>query len=137
MTPDLVELVRGFFEALNRRDLDTVMSFHAPNAIWDASNTAAGMFEGTGAIRGFLADWYGAFDEWAGEPQELLDLGNGVEFASVRWTGRLVGGDASVQARAALAFAFTSPVMTRVTVYTRFGIDEGRAAAERLAGRRG
>jgi ketosteroid isomerase-like protein len=136
-TPDLVGIVRDVLEAVNHRDLDAVMSFHAPDSVWDASNTAAGTFEGAAAVRGFLEDWYRAFEEWAGEPEELLDLGNGVVFALVGWNGRPVGGDGSVQARGALVFAFASGMVTRVTVYTRFDIDEGRAAAERLAEGRG
>lgn len=39
------------------------MSFHASDAVWDASKTGAGTFEGAAAVRGFLEDWYGAFDE--------------------------------------------------------------------------
>jgi ketosteroid isomerase-like protein len=136
-THDVVELVRGFFEALNRRDIDALMNFHTSDATWDASTTAAGAFEGAAAVKGFLTDWYSAFDDWSGEPEELRDLGNGVVFASVRWSGRPVGGDASVQARGALVFTVASHMITRVTVYTRFGIDEGRAAAERLAEERG
>ena len=34
-TPDLVELVRGTVEALNRRDLDGVMSLFDPDAVWE------------------------------------------------------------------------------------------------------
>jgi len=129
----LSERVRGFFEALNRGDLDAVMSFHTAEAIWDASSTAAGTFVGAGAVRGFLADWQAAFDEWTGEPQELVELDRGVVFADVRWTGRPTGGAAAIQARGALVFVFASGMIARVVVYTRFGIDKGRATAERLA----
>jgi ketosteroid isomerase-like protein len=132
-SPDVVELVRGFFEALNDLDVDAMMSFHAPDAVWDASNTGAGTFEGAAAVRGFLEDWYGAFEEWEGEPEQLLDLGNGVVFAVVRWDGRPVGSTGSVRARGALVFELADSVIVRVTVYTRIGIDEARAAAERLA----
>ena len=35
-TPDLVELVRKQLEAVNRRDLDAVMSFYAPDSVWES-----------------------------------------------------------------------------------------------------
>jgi len=35
-TPDLVELMRDTFEAVNRGDLDAVMKFFAPDAVWEA-----------------------------------------------------------------------------------------------------
>jgi ketosteroid isomerase-like protein len=36
-TPDLVELSRQRLEAVNRRDLEAVMSFFAADAVWDMS----------------------------------------------------------------------------------------------------
>ena len=37
-TPDLVELMRKAYEAVNRRDfdLDAMMSFYAPDALWES-----------------------------------------------------------------------------------------------------
>jgi ketosteroid isomerase-like protein len=131
--PDPVELVRCFFEALNGSDVDGMMRFHASDAVWDASNTGAGTFEGAAAVRGFLDDWDGAFEEWGGEPEQLLGLGNGVVFALVRWDGRPVGSAGSVQARGALVFELAQGMIARVTVYTRMGIDAGVAAAKRAA----
>jgi ketosteroid isomerase-like protein len=136
-TPDPVERVRCFFGALNGRDIDAILRFHASDAVWDASNTGAGTFEGAAAVRGFLEDWYGTFEAWEGEPEELLGLGNGVVFAIVRWEGRPVGSAGSVQARGALVFDLAEGMIVRVTVYTRMGIDAARATAERLAEARG
>jgi ketosteroid isomerase-like protein len=136
-TGDRVELVRDLLDAANRRDLDAVMSFHAADAVWDASNTAAGVFEGAVAVRCFLEDWYGAFEEWHGEPVELVDHGGGVVFALVRWDGRPAGSESSAQALGALLFELADASMLRVTVYTRGGIGDARAAAQRLAEQRG
>ena len=55
-TPDLVELVRGIYEALKRLDFDAVMALYAPDAVLDATSTAD-HFEGRAAIRGFIEDW--------------------------------------------------------------------------------
>src|ERR1700694_5238585 len=89
-TPDLVELTRGFFEAASRRDLDAVMSFYAPDAVWEAVSLGTS-FEGVAAIRGFFEDWTGAYGEFEIEMEEALDLGNGVVFAVTRLAARPAG----------------------------------------------
>jgi len=55
-TPDLVELTRRNFEAANRRDFDAVLSFFAPDAVWDASLSGVGIgtFEGSAAVRNLM-----------------------------------------------------------------------------------
>ena len=37
-TPDLVELARQGFEAVSCGELDPLMSFFAPGAVWDADD---------------------------------------------------------------------------------------------------
>ena len=44
-TPDLAELTRLAFEAVNQRDIDAVMSFFAPDAVLDG-RAAGGLYEG-------------------------------------------------------------------------------------------
>ena len=51
-TPDLVGLVRGLFNAANRRDFDAALSFFAPDAVWETFGLGT-TFEGVAAIRGF------------------------------------------------------------------------------------
>lgn len=89
-TPDLVELFRRSVEAFNRRGLDGMMSFYAPDATWDAP-LGIGSFEGAPAIRSFLEDWIGAWDELRQKYEDGHDLGNGVVFVTLRLDGRLVG----------------------------------------------
>ena len=67
------------------------MSFYAPDAVWDASPMGSARFEGVAAIRGFFEDWFGAYEEFEIEAEEILDLGNGVVFAVTRQKGRPVG----------------------------------------------
>ena len=57
-TTDLVELTRKQFEAVNRRDLDAVMSLCPPDGVYDTSH-GLGTYEGPVAIRGFLEEWWG------------------------------------------------------------------------------
>ena len=74
-TPDLVELTRSLWEAASRRDLDAVMGFFGPEAVWE---TTLVTLDGSAAIRERLEEWFGAFDELEFELEEILDLGNGV-----------------------------------------------------------
>jgi ketosteroid isomerase-like protein len=133
-TPDLVELSRRLLEAGNRRDFDAVMSFYAPDAVWEGR--ASGMtFEGRTAIRGFWEDWFASYEELRLEQEEDLALGNGVVFAVIMQMARLVGSSGYVRYRHALVAIWVEGLIERVTLYP--DIDEAHAAAERLAEERG
>jgi ketosteroid isomerase-like protein len=134
-TPDLVELSRRVFEAGKRHDIDAVMGFYAPNAVWDLSNVGFGTFEGVAAIRSFVEDWWGTWGDHLIELEEIVDLGHGVVFSSLREDGRLVDSDSHVEQRTRWVFLWMEDVIERVMVY--LDIDEARAAAERLAESRG
>jgi len=127
-TPDLAELVRHRLEAADRRDLDGVMSGFAEDAVLDGR--AAGTFEGRAAIRGTIEDWFGAFEELDFGLEEVSDLGGGVVFAVVIQDGRPVGGDGRVRQREGWVFLWVGGLIARLTTHD---VDEGRAAAERLA----
>ena len=90
-SPDLVKLVVAFFEAANRRDLEARMSFLAPEAVWDLSSIGIGTFEGRAAIRRFLEDWRGSYEELRWALEEVVDLGNGVVLAVTRQDALLAG----------------------------------------------
>jgi ketosteroid isomerase-like protein len=129
-TPDLVELVRRLDEAANRLDLDAVMSFYAPDAVYEGR--ASGMtFEGRTAIRGFWEDATAAYEEFEWRSEEILDLGNGVVFGVARASGRPVGSTGQVELRIGIVAVWEEGLVVRVTTYS--DIDEARAAAERLA----
>ena len=133
-TPDLVELMRRGFEAANRRDVDAGASFYAPDAVYESAGMGAS-FEGVAAIREFLGDFVGAYDEFGVEVEEILDLGNGVTLAVVNQEGRPHGSSGEVQMRYAAVAIWVEGMIERYTTYT--DIDEARAAAERLAESRG
>ena len=130
-TPDLVELVRETVEAGDRSDVDALLAFYAPDAIWDMSNVGMGEFKGLAAIRRFLEDWFGFYEEMRWEAEEIRDLGNGVTLAVVVQTARPVGSTGEVQVRSAGVSIWTDGLTERVMHYA--DIDDGRAAAERLA----
>jgi ketosteroid isomerase-like protein len=126
-TPDLVERARGLVGALDRCDVDSVVSLQAPDAVLEA---AVGRFEGVPAMRGFIEDWLANYEEFAATLEEVRDLGNGVTFGVIRQQGRLVG-SGHVQLRNAMVNVWVDGVIARTI--TGPDIDEARAAAERLA----
>ena len=126
-TPDPVELVRKQVEALNRRDLDGVMSSVAEDGVLDGR---ADLLEGRAAIRGFLDDWFGAYEELDYELEEVSHLGGGVVFAVVIQDGRLVGSAGRIRQREGWVYLCVGGSIARLTTSD---VDEARAAAERLA----
>jgi ketosteroid isomerase-like protein len=133
--PDLLQLTRRIFDAASRRDWDAVMDFHTPASVWDASRFEVGVFEGPVAIRGFFEDWIAAYEEFAIELEEVVDLGNGITFVVYRQKGRLFGSSGSLGGREALVYEWAGGMIVSVTAYP--DIDAARAAAERLAEERG
>jgi ketosteroid isomerase-like protein len=126
-TPDSVELVRKQVEALARGDLDAVMSSVAENGVLQARTES---LEGRAAIRGFLDDWFRAYEELDFELEEVSHLGGGVVFAAVVQDGRLVGSDGRLRQREGWVYLCVGGFITRLTTSD---VDEGRAASERLA----
>jgi hypothetical protein len=132
-TPDPVELGQRLTDAINAREIDAVISFYAPDAVFD--QFTFGVFEGRAAIRGFIQDWFGAYDEIQTEVEERRDLGHGVAFIVYVERGRLRERTRWVDARVAFVNAWVDGLIQRTTVHE--DIDEARAAAERLAEERG
>jgi ketosteroid isomerase-like protein len=128
-TPDLVELVRRAFEAANRRDLDTVVSSFAQDATFDG-RALGDHFVGPAAIRSFIEGWFGTYEGLEYGLEEVRDLGNGVVFAVVVQNGRPAGSAGHVRQREGWVFVWVRGSVARLTVLE---VDEGRAAAERLA----
>jgi ketosteroid isomerase-like protein len=130
-TPDLVELVDGAFEAVNRSDLDALMRFYAPDASVDMTRTVGVVLQGRAALRGVVQDWMAAYEEMEWAHDESLNLGNGVVFAVVRQKGRPVGTTGYVRQREGWVWTWVDGLIVSHTIYQ--DIDEARAAAERLA----
>jgi ketosteroid isomerase-like protein len=129
---DLVELSRRLVEAVNVGDFDTMLSFFAPDAVWEGFLATR---EGGAAIRDFFEDWFASYEELRLEQEEGLDLGNGVGFAVLSQRARLVGSSGNLRYRNALVAIWVAGLIERVTLYT--DINEARAAAEQLAEERG
>jgi len=130
-TPDLVELTQQINEAYAGREFDAAMNFFARDALWDASQTAFGTYQGAAAIRSFLEDWIGTFEEYEQEILESRDLGDGVVFTVVRFHGRPARSTGRMHETLSLTLIWVAGLCVRVVART--DIDRARAAAERLA----
>jgi len=130
-TPDLVALTRQLFDAASSGDVDALMQFYAPDAVWE---TTLVTLDGSAAIRERLEEWLGAFDELEFELEEILDLGDGVTLTVVNQRARPAGSGSSggyMQRQEALIGVWEQGRVTHATTY--LDIDEAHAAAERLA----
>jgi ketosteroid isomerase-like protein len=135
-TPDLVEVVRGLSEAVNRRDVDAIMHFYAPDAIVDMTRTIGLTHRGHAALRAFFADWSGAFEEAEAVFEEVVDLGSGVVFSVYLQHGRPVGSTGHVRQRDGVVTVWVEGLIGS-QVWWGQDIEEARGAAGRLALERG
>ena len=134
-TPDLAELARASLEAINRRDFDALMSYAAPDFVYDTSPSGFGVYEGEAAIRDFITGYWDAFEELSFELEGFVDLGNGVTFAVIVQTGRVGGSSGYVELRYGSVMEWSAGLIARNTTYP--DTDEAFAAAERVAEERG
>jgi ketosteroid isomerase-like protein len=133
-TPDLRLLVHRV-SRLNRSEVEELMSFFAPDSVWDISRGGFDVIEGREAIRAFFEEWWAAYDDYESEAEEIQDLGNGVAFAVFVERGRPVGSTGWVEFRDARVMIWADGLIERTTAF--LDLDQARAAAERLAQERG
>jgi ketosteroid isomerase-like protein len=133
--PDPLALTRAL--TATGADVETTMSFYAPDAVWDGSPLGFEIYEGHEAIRQSLEEWTEIFEGHEEVDLEMLDLGNGVVFTATRLSGhqRSASGADRIQGLYGYVIVWTKDKISRMTVYP--DIDEARAAAERLAEERG
>jgi ketosteroid isomerase-like protein len=110
------------------------MTIYRPDAVWDNSDVGLGVYEGREAIRGFLEDWRGSYEDFEQVLEEFRDLGNGVTVGMVRQRARLPG-SGFVEQRYAGVATWADELLEHVTNFA--DLDEARAAAERLVRERG
>jgi ketosteroid isomerase-like protein len=134
-TPDLVERLRLVFAAASRRDVDTLMTFYASDAVLDFSDQGLGTYEGVDAIRALIEDWVSIYESYETTMDEILRLGENVMITINTQMARLPGSGGFVQLHDAYVFLFEDGLIARHTPYQ--DIDKARAAAERLAEERG
>jgi hypothetical protein len=132
-TPDLAERFERYVEALNARDFDSVESFCASDVLFHGR--AVSFLEGRETIHSFFEDWFCVYEEFAFEPEEFRDLGNGVTFNVISQRGRVADTAAWIPDSSTVVVTWTDGLIKKVTNFT--DIDEARDAAEQLAKERG
>ena len=93
MSQENVELVRGMWEAFNRRDFDVLRRLHHPQISWKTSvdDPDATTHHGREAVQGYLEDFIETFP-LDSELQELFGLPDGRVFATTRFVGESASG---------------------------------------------
>jgi ketosteroid isomerase-like protein len=139
-TPDLEALSRRAIEALNRRDLDAVLSLYAPDAVIEFAPGGFGMVAGgsvTGhaAMRRLWEELTSAFADFEMVVEESHDLGCGVTLGVLLQRVRPHGSERLVERRYGSVASWRDGRVAHSNAYV--DIDEARAAAERLAKERG
>ena len=125
------EVAVRWAEAYDAHDEQQIHDVLAPDAVLVSPE---GVFEGRAAIRGFLQDWFRAYEELGFELEEVGHLGGGVVFAVVIQDGRPVGGDGHIRQREGWVYLWVGGSIARLATSE---VDQARATAERLAEERG
>ena len=86
-----MEIVREAAAAFNRGDLDAWLEYVADDIDHRAVEGALddqGPIQGKDAVRAYLDDWVGTFDDFRSEPVELIEAGEDKVIAMTRISGR-------------------------------------------------
>jgi ketosteroid isomerase-like protein len=91
MSQGNVDLVRGGFEAFNRRDREASEAVLHPDVEWDLTGVDAPgletVYRGHAGVREFWRTWFSELDNVRFEVDELIDAGDRV-LVAMRWVGR-------------------------------------------------
>lgn len=131
MSRENVELVRGVYEAVARRDDASPYEVYAEDIVWDVSQTfgqasllAQPVFNGHEGVRQFWREMVASFRTWDFEVEEIIDAGDRV-LAVIRdhAVGRASG--APVQGRHVAVWTLSKGKIVRLQTF-----DERRRARQ-------
>jgi ketosteroid isomerase-like protein len=92
MSQENVEIVKRAWDAFNRGDPDAWVDEYAADDIdfraAEGARDDHGPIKGKDAMRAFVQDWQDTFDEFKGEPVELIDAGEDRVIGVIRISGR-------------------------------------------------
>jgi ketosteroid isomerase-like protein len=91
MSEENLQAVRDAAVAFNRGDLDNWAEYVADDIDYRAVEGAPddhGPIHGKDALRAYVQDWQGTFDDFTSEPVELIDAGEDNVIAVIRISGR-------------------------------------------------
>jgi ketosteroid isomerase-like protein len=118
MSQENVEIVRRFFDAVERRDFDAALKDVAPDCEFDNSSNLGewrGVHRGHDQIRQLWRSFLEPWESFWSEADELIDAGDRV----VGWgTAHLRGRDGiEVTAKQGFVFTFRDGVVTHVAAF--------------------
>ena len=119
MSEENVETVRRLYTVAARRDNEAVYALYDPDIVWDASRTERGgmagpIVRGHEALKKWLRQWYGAWENIEDQLDEVIDAGHEViTVMTQRGSGR--GSGVEVADRLATIWVVCGGRITRAT----------------------
>src|SRR6188472_3807351 len=119
MSRENVEIVKARVAAIDRGDWDAALSYDAPNCRYDTTrelNEWRGVYETPERVRRALEGFYGMWESWRIEIDEMVEVGE--DTVVTRGTGYLRGReDIEVTARNNYVWTFRDGALTELTSY--------------------
>ena len=79
MSQENVEVVRGFYEAFTRGDLESALAAFDPTIVaYDHDIPDAGEYRGLEGLVRWQADWESSWESWRWDPEEFIEAGDHV-----------------------------------------------------------
>ena len=103
------------------------MRLFAEDAVFDVSAAGVGRFEGVRAVRAYLEDWIGSYDEQVFRSWEGTDLGAGVVFVVAHLDARMRGSSQAVKESWSFTVLWEGGRIARVTADGDIGQARDRA----------
>jgi len=118
MSQENVDAIRAAVEAMNRRDIEGVITLMDPEVRFEHRLAALeGKFVGLDGVRGWFADLVEHFDAWQIHCPDIRDLGDRVlALGTIHATGRGSGAETGLPLTAVARFSDG-----RITHFTDFG----------------
>src|SRR3954462_2800265 len=93
MSEENVEVVRRMWDAFQAADIETALSYFAPDVEWDGTNLPDGRIgRGHEAIMDHLVRWADVWDDWAVQVEDIVEAADDEVLLLFREGGRASSG---------------------------------------------
>jgi ketosteroid isomerase-like protein len=117
VTQQDLETVRRMYEAFDRGDAETALSYFDPDVVMDARHRVDGRIGyGREEMSTILSEWLGAWDEFRDEVENMQDFGKRILVTSTQ-RGRGKGSGIEWEGRFGMLFELRDGLIVRWTVY--------------------
>jgi ketosteroid isomerase-like protein len=117
MPEENMDVVRRMYEAFHGGDAEGTLAYFDPEVVLDATRRFdGGLGRGHEELIAILGRWFGAFDEWREEIEEMRDLGANVYVVATQ-RGRGKGSGIETETRYAVVYELHGGRITRMTLY--------------------